>query len=154
LPFNPIYEHKRQPGTRGRAEVHPRTGLVLVLGGSRKAADHGLPHVTRTAPEKGSEIPDAGPKLSYSRSMARGRRRGNPTGGEGSRIVFVEYHVPVQVEVDSTRQVVTAVKVIDEEVSVPDGVLNREGAEVSSAEAEQARKIAEDSSWPPWTFGS
>ncbi len=68
--------------------------------------------------------------------------------------VYVEYSVPVLVEVDlDDDQAVLAVMVDDEQVVGPTTVIALEGGSVSASAASRAIGIAEEDSWPAWEFG-
>ncbi len=67
--------------------------------------------------------------------------------------VYVEYLVPLLVEVDLDEDAVVAVVVDDEQVEGPGGVI-AVTLGLSAAEAVRATGIAEADSWPAWSFGS
>lgn len=67
--------------------------------------------------------------------------------------VYVEYSVPVLVEVDLDDQAVVAVRVDDEQVVGPTTVTTLEGGSVSVSLASPALGVAEEYSWPAWEFG-
>lgn len=67
-------------------------------------------------------------------------------------LVYVEYQVPVFVEVDLDRNAVVAVVVDDEQVEGPTGVIAGMPG-LSAADTVRAMGIAEADSWPAWGFG-
>lgn len=66
---------------------------------------------------------------------------------------YVEYRVPVLVEVDLDEDAVIAVTVDDEQVEGPTTVFGADGTSLPAAIARRATGIAEDDSWPAWEFG-
>jgi len=67
--------------------------------------------------------------------------------------VYVEYQVPVLVEVDLDEGEVVAVCVDDERADGPTGVIAFDPAGLSTASTARAIAIAETDSWPAWEFG-
>lgn len=65
--------------------------------------------------------------------------------------VFVEYRVPVLVEVDENVGAILSVRVDDDEVDGPIGVVADQA--LSAAEERHALAIAEAEPWPAWEFG-
>jgi hypothetical protein len=68
--------------------------------------------------------------------------------------VYVEYQVPVLVEVDLDEGEVVAVCVEDEQVDGPRGVIVLDPGGLSTASTARAIAIAEGDSWPAWEFGT
>jgi len=66
--------------------------------------------------------------------------------------VFVEYRVPVLVEVDENASVIVSVRVDDESVEGPFGAVMTEW-EISADEEGRAIAVAETESWPAWDLG-
>ena len=66
---------------------------------------------------------------------------------------FVEYNVPVLVEIDLDEEAVVAVRVDDEHVDGPRAVMDSDGHRLGAGETERAISIAETDSWPAWEFG-
>lgn len=66
--------------------------------------------------------------------------------------VYVEYQVPVLVEVDLDEEQVVAVVVDDEQVAGLSGVIALAYG-LSPAAGARAIRIAEDDPWPAWEFG-
>ena len=67
--------------------------------------------------------------------------------------VYVEYRVPVLVEVDLDNESILAVRVDDEQVDRPKAATSSEGATLSEGAASRAIAVAEENSWPAWEFG-
>jgi hypothetical protein len=65
--------------------------------------------------------------------------------------VFVEYRVPILVEVDERLGAVVSVRVDDDDVEGPLGVVAEH--ELSAANERRALAIAEAEPWPAWEFG-
>lgn len=67
--------------------------------------------------------------------------------------VYVEYQVAVLVEVDLDEDEVVGVRVDDEQVEGPIGVIAVEPGGLSAATDARAMAVAERGSWPAWEFG-
>ncbi len=67
--------------------------------------------------------------------------------------VYVEYSVPVLVEVDLDDESVLAVRADDEQVDGPKAAISLEGGTVAEGAASRAIAVAEENSWPAWEFG-
>jgi hypothetical protein len=68
--------------------------------------------------------------------------------------VYVQYMVPVLVEVDLDKGTVSDVYVLDEEIDDrPTEVLSVDQGDVASADALRAVEICETEEWPAWRFG-
>lgn len=67
--------------------------------------------------------------------------------------VYVEYRVPVLVEVDLDAGRVLSVHVDDESVEGPMGVIDVSPRTSSETEAATAIDLAEKETWPAWEFG-
>jgi hypothetical protein len=66
---------------------------------------------------------------------------------------YVEYNVPVLVEIDLDGDAVVAVRVDDEQVHGPTTVMAFGGHVLIDADAQRAIAVAEADSWPEWEFG-
>ena len=66
---------------------------------------------------------------------------------------YVEYNVPVLVEIDLDGDAVVAVRVDDEQIDGPTTVMASDGRVPSDAEAQRGIAVAEAESWPAWEFG-
>ncbi|MGQ0615760.1 MAG: hypothetical protein ACT4PW_02020 [Acidimicrobiia bacterium] len=66
---------------------------------------------------------------------------------------YVEYTVPILVEIDLDEEAVVGVYVDDEHVEGPTDVVAVEAHPLSEIESNRAVKIAEQGSWPAWEFG-
>lgn len=66
---------------------------------------------------------------------------------------YVEFNVPVLVEIDLDEDVVVAVRVDDEHVDGPTTVVNSDGNDLSLADAQRAIDRAEAEAWRAWEFG-
>ena len=66
---------------------------------------------------------------------------------------YVQYNVPVLVEIDLDEEAVVAVRVDDEHVDGQRAVMDSDGHRLGAGEAERAISIAETDSWPAWEFG-
>ena len=67
--------------------------------------------------------------------------------------VYVEYSVPVLVEVDLDDEAVVSVRVDDEQVEEPMAVTPLEGGTVSDRTASRAIAVSWEVSWPAWEYG-
>lgn len=67
--------------------------------------------------------------------------------------VYVEYRVPVLVEVDLDEEAIVGVYVDDEQVEGPADVIGLDPAGLAADEASQAIDVAESEGWPAWEFG-
>ena len=68
--------------------------------------------------------------------------------------VYVQYMVPVLVEVDLDKGAVSGVYVLDEEIDDrPTEVLSVEQGEVGADDAIRAVELCENEEWPAWRFG-
>ncbi|MCZ7537923.1 MAG: hypothetical protein M5T61_19645, partial [Acidimicrobiia bacterium] len=68
--------------------------------------------------------------------------------------VYVQYMVPVLVEVDLDRKAVSDVYVLDEEIGHrPTEVLSVEQGDVRAEDARRAVELCETEEWPAWRFG-
>lgn len=67
--------------------------------------------------------------------------------------VYVEYKVPVLVEVDLDLGAIVGVYVDDEQVEGPSGVINLNPDGSAGTETSRAIELAESESWPAWEFG-
>ncbi|MGQ0616234.1 MAG: hypothetical protein ACT4PW_04470 [Acidimicrobiia bacterium] len=67
--------------------------------------------------------------------------------------MYVEYRVPVLVEVDLDEEVIVGVYVDDEQVEGPSDVIGLDSEGVAADEASQAIDVAESEGWPAWEFG-
>lgn len=68
--------------------------------------------------------------------------------------VYVQYMVPVLVEVDLDRGAVSDVYVLDEEIDDrPTEVLSVEQGDVRAEDARRAVELCETEEWPAWRFG-
>ncbi len=68
--------------------------------------------------------------------------------------VYVEYKVPVLVEVDLDAEAIVGVYVDDEQVDGPGDVIVVAPGGLSADEAARAVAIAEADSWPQWELGT
>ncbi len=68
--------------------------------------------------------------------------------------IYVEYKVPVLVEIDLEEEAVVGVCVDDERVEGPTDLVVVDERTLSSTEVERARAVAESENWPAWEFGS
>jgi len=66
--------------------------------------------------------------------------------------VYVEYKVPVLVEVDLDQEAIVGVYVDDEQVEGPYDVIGIDPDGLAAAEAFRAVELAESESWPAWEF--
>jgi hypothetical protein len=68
--------------------------------------------------------------------------------------VYVQYMVPVLVEVDLDKGAVSDVHVLDEEIDDrPTEVLSVEQGGVDAEDARRAIELCETEEWPAWRFG-
>lgn len=68
--------------------------------------------------------------------------------------VYVQYMVPVLVEVDLDKGAVSDVYVLDEEIDDrPTEVLSIEQGHVRAEDARRAVELCETEEWPAWRFG-
>ncbi len=68
--------------------------------------------------------------------------------------VYVQYMVPVLVEVDLDKGTVSDVYVLDEEIDDrPTEVLSVEQGDVGAEDARRAVEICNAEEWPAWRFG-
>ncbi len=68
--------------------------------------------------------------------------------------VYVQYMVPVLVEVDLDKGAVSDVYVLDEEIDDrPTEVLSVEQGDVAAEDARRAVELCEIEEWPAWRFG-
>lgn len=67
--------------------------------------------------------------------------------------VYVQYSVPVLVEVDLDDNEIVAVLVEDEQVEGPTDVIAVDADGLSAGAGARAVPIAESESWPVWEFG-
>lgn len=66
---------------------------------------------------------------------------------------YVEYRVPVLVQVDLEEDRIVSVVVDDEQVEGPVGVIAVEAAGLSEPEHRAALRLPEEGSWPAWDIG-
>lgn len=68
--------------------------------------------------------------------------------------VYVQYMVPVLVEVDLDKGTVSDVYVLDEEIDDrPTEVLSVDQGDVAAGDARRAVEICNSEEWPAWRFG-
>ena len=67
--------------------------------------------------------------------------------------VYVEYKVPVLVEVDLDREAIVGVYVDDEHAEGPSDVIGVDPDGLAAAEVSRAIELADSESWPAWEFG-
>lgn len=67
--------------------------------------------------------------------------------------VYVEYKVPVLVEIDLDEEAIVGVYVDDEQVEGPSDVIGVDPHGLAGAEASRAVELVESESWPAWEFG-
>lgn len=67
--------------------------------------------------------------------------------------IFVEYQVPVLVEIDERERRVVSVRVDDESVAGPFGVMDIDSSQVPARRRARAVAVADETSWPGWTLG-
>lgn len=67
--------------------------------------------------------------------------------------IYVEYKVPVLVEVDLEQEAIVGVYVDDEQVEGPSDVIGVDPDGLAGAEVSRAVELAESESWPAWEFG-
>ena len=67
--------------------------------------------------------------------------------------VFVEYRVPVLIEVDLEDEAIVGVYVDDEQVEGPSDVIALDSDGLVGDEASRAVELAEGESWPTWGLG-